>query len=333
MRMLQGAAMRSRVASSYLFCGEDGIGKRFAAVNLAKALNCLHPVNADGGMDACDNCASCKQIDSATHPDFIMIAPDKGQIKVGQIKYDETSRDEDGNPFRSVEEFLSLKALSAKFRVVIVEEAEKMNESAANAFLKTLEEPPAGSLIILLSSRPDMLPLTIRSRCLRVNFRPLGEADCLSVINAIKPGGGKKSPGAFETAGVLSRILMGRPGLLIDADPLKERDRFMATLDKMLSGDTSPAWKERQDMEKWLDQAMILLRDMAALKATGSAMHLINADKAERIHELCAKTALKVIIDVYGRLIALRGDLVYNLNMKITWNYAGWLMRGLRGGA
>jgi DNA polymerase-3 subunit delta' len=102
---------RDRVPSAYLFTGESGIGKRYAAVNLAKAINCLHDQGAlfaagdgrnDGqtGPDACDTCGSCRKIDAGTHPDLIAVAPEKGEIRVDEI--------------RAVEDALSLRSYEGK---------------------------------------------------------------------------------------------------------------------------------------------------------------------------------------------------------------------------
>ena len=136
---------RGRVPSSYIFAGESGIGKKLAALNLAKALNCVgkerSPENMgllddaasqsggpDSEIDACDQCSSCLKIDKGIHPDFLMIAPESGQIRIEEI--------------RAIDEALSLKAFEGRYKVVIVDDADTMNQYAANAFLKTLEEPP-----------------------------------------------------------------------------------------------------------------------------------------------------------------------------------------------
>ena len=175
MGILLRTLSRNRVPSAYLFAGEAGIGKRYTALNFAKALNCLNPVtryalrvtskskiqdpelqtqnsepqtlNAEL-MDACDECASCKKIDAMTHPDLMAVAPEKGEIRVGEI--------------RAVEVALSFKPFEGKRKVVIIDEADAMNQAAANAFLKTLEEPPDESLLILITAHPDMLPEPVR---------------------------------------------------------------------------------------------------------------------------------------------------------------------------
>lgn len=307
LRMLLGARRMGRVASSYLFAGEQGIGKRFTALNFAKALNCLNPVDGDYG-DACDKCPSCIKIDAGTHPDFLLIEPDGDQIKVEQV--------------RRLEEALSLTAYEAKVKVAVVDDAEAMNASAANAFLKTLEEPPPESLIILVSSSPDRLPETIRSRCSRINFRPLGPGACEEVM--------KKRASARKALPVLVRLSMGRPGLALGEDLLKERDMVMGDLEGTAG---KHPWKDRKDIERWLEMSMLLLRDMAVLKATGSAEGLINRDMAAELGEMSEKAALTGIIEAYGKLMQLKSRLGFNLNKAITWNYAQSVMEGFKGSA
>ena len=105
------------------------------------------------------------------HPDLLVISPEGGQIRIEEI--------------RSINDTLSLKPFEGRWKVVVVDEASTMNPYAANAFLKTLEEPPKDSLIILVSSNPERLPDTIRSRCSRVNFTPLSYEACKKVIEIV----------------------------------------------------------------------------------------------------------------------------------------------------
>jgi DNA polymerase-3 subunit delta' len=298
-RMLVGAAGRDRLATSYLFAGEEGVGKKLTALNLAKELNCLSPVGLEGFRDSCDSCPSCRKIDALGHPDFTLIRPENSVIKVEHI--------------RQLEVALSFKPFEAGTKVSVVDDAETMSTSAANAFLKTLEEPAAHSLIILVSSRPEWLPATIRSRCSRINFRPLPPARCAEVI------GGKE-------AAALARLSMGRPGPAVREDLLKERDGFMDSLGRMLSSGGKPPWSGRLETERWLDMLLMLLRDMAVLKVTGDPEALINMDMARHIREMSRGASLRVIIGCYEKLLKLRGAQMFNLNKGITWNYASTVM-------
>lgn len=303
--MLRHALSEGRVSSSYLFAGEEGIGKKFIAVNFAKALNCI----GGHGTDPCDKCFSCKKIDSNVHPDFTIISPAKGVIKIEEI--------------RRIEEVLYLKSFEAKTKVVIVDDAHTMNPSASNAFLKSLEEPPPHSVIILISSSPDSLLETIRSRCMRINFKPLMPEDARDVMKTANESR------SSEVIDLLVKLSMGRPGLSVSDDLIKDRDRFMEVLRAILLPQSKALWKDRADIEGWLDTALTILRDMAVFKITRAVDALINRDIGDVIKKMCSKADTVVIIECYRKLLGVRGYLRFNLNKAITWNYIGSVLRGL----
>jgi len=331
--ILERTIQRGRMASSYLFAGEPGIGKKCTAVTLAKALNCL---TSPG--DACDECPSCRKIDSGIHPDFLLISPESGQIRVEEI--------------RAIDEMLSLKAFEGRYKVVIVDDADTMNQYAANAFLKTLEEPPQESLIILVSSNPGRLPDTIRSRCSRINFTPLSSDACEKVLHSVlrqksdAPGGSsasgregksplkKKKEESAKTASLpdpltlslLIRLSMGSPGNVITQDLIADRTWSMQLLKGMLNAEKD-GWTSKEDMARWFDLILILLRDMAVFRITGNESRLINVDLKEYIEDISSATDIKVIIESYQRMNALKGYFGVHLNKSLTWNYTGSLLR------
>lgn len=158
-RLLQRSLERGRLGHAYLFSGDDlGELERIAA-SLAKTLNCSEPVLAgEAAVDACDRCASCRKIDESKHADIRWIRPESKSriITIDQM--------------RAVMHSVNLKPTEARFKVAIIVGAERMNVQAANSFLKTLEEPPVRSILVLLSTDPQQLLDTIVSRCLRMNF-------------------------------------------------------------------------------------------------------------------------------------------------------------------
>jgi DNA polymerase-3 subunit delta' len=346
MGMILRTLGENKVPSAYLFSGESGIGKRYAALNLAKAVNCLNPVTStkpqglDEGqkhcsllIDACDGCISCKKIDSGTHPDLMVITPEKGEIRVGEI--------------RKVEEALSFKPYEGRRKVVIIDDADTMNQSAANAFLKTLEEPPDESLLILIAANPDMLPDTIRSRCSCIRFVPLSPRACEQVIRTVlgKPlsvaGQDKKRPEpSAPDMTTMVRLSMGRPGLALSSDLGKERERFFSLLDAMVRGEHE-AWRDREDMEQWLDMLLILIRDMTVMRVAGSEEKghsgasdltpcgniLFNADRGDVLRGTAKSGSIKGIIELYDAITLLKRQLGFNLNKAITWNYVSTLVK------
>ena len=166
-QLLQRSLERGRLAHAYLFTGHEPDQLEALARTLAKTLNCLHPVKKAGAaIDCCDRCLSCQKIDHENHADVFWVRPES---KLRQIRIRQVTRRQDSPP-RVLLEFINLKPTEAEYKVGVVVAADRMNEEAANAFLKTLEEPPAKSVLILLSTEPQRLLETILSRCLRLNF-------------------------------------------------------------------------------------------------------------------------------------------------------------------
>ena len=153
------SAAGGRLAHAYAFVGPAGIGKKRFAVELARCLLCER--HGDQELDSCGQCPSCQQVAAGTHPDFIFVSPPEGKsiLPIKLIAGDKDTRGKEGLVYD-----LSLKPMSARRRVAILDEADWMNDEAANALLKTLEEPPPHSVLILIASAADRLLPTIRSR-------------------------------------------------------------------------------------------------------------------------------------------------------------------------
>ncbi len=162
--VLQRAIATARVPHAYLFEGPTGVGKRSAAVGLAMALNCEAP---DPRARACGTCESCRRIAGGLHPDVMTFAPDGTQILMEQAQ-----------------EIVALgqrRPHEGRARVVIVDDADRMNASASNCLLKTLEEPSSGTHLVLVTPAPERLLATIRSRTQRVRFRSVLPGDLLEL--------------------------------------------------------------------------------------------------------------------------------------------------------
>jgi DNA polymerase-3 subunit delta' len=166
--MFRRAIQRSRTAHAYLLLGPEGIGKRRFAETLAQCLFCERI--PDERLDACGECRACRQMLAGTHPDLLQVAcpPGKRELSIELIAGSKENRGREG-----LCHDLSLRPMSASRRVAIIDHADRMNAESANALLKTLEEPPEGSMLFLLSPGIDPLLPTIRSRCHPVHFAPL----------------------------------------------------------------------------------------------------------------------------------------------------------------
>ncbi len=152
--------------------GPAGVGKRLTAVAAAQAINCLQPQSSsEFERDACGECASCRRIARGVHPDVIIVEPgDTGSIKIEQL--------------RDVIDRSQYRPFEGRRRIVIIDEADAATAEAQSALLKTLEEPPSASTFVLVSSLPDALLPTVRSRCPRLRFGPLTPADVAQRVDA-----------------------------------------------------------------------------------------------------------------------------------------------------
>jgi DNA polymerase III subunit delta' len=169
--LLQRSLERGRLAHAYLFCGHQLDRLEGLARTLAKTLNCLHPVKKGGiAIDCCDHCLNCQKIEHGNHADVFWVRPESKTrlIKIGQIVH------RDDSPPRVLLDAVNLKPTESQYKFGIVVAADRMNDQAANAFLKTLEEPPPCSVLILLTTEPQRLLETIHSRCLRLSFAAEG---------------------------------------------------------------------------------------------------------------------------------------------------------------
>lgn len=168
-RLFRQVAERGRLAHAYVFLGPEGIGKRSFAVELAKALNCEESARALR-LESCDACASCRLIDSGNHPDVETLHLPEGrhEFPIEDI--------------RALIGRINLKPARGGRRTVIVDDAAAFSVEAANAFLKTLEEPPPHSLLVLIGQQADHFLATIISRCQVLRFRPLAAENIVRLL-------------------------------------------------------------------------------------------------------------------------------------------------------
>jgi DNA polymerase III subunit delta' len=266
---LQAAVTHERLAHAYLFHGEGAIGKRLTATRLAQAFNCERPPKATG-LDSCGTCRSCRQIDARTHPDFFVIEPDPEQA-TQQIKIEQV---------REIEHQIMYRPLIGERKICLIDDADRMTIGAANALLKTLEEPPAHSLFFLISSRPSALPSTIRSRCQALRFTTPArtQIEAALILNR------EISP---TDARFLAIVSEGRLGQALTADVKDTRTRQQEVMDlvhpqslqsigSILSSAEAIAKADRaQDMLAWLAR---WIRDLVLLQIGGDRDQLLYLD-------------------------------------------------------
>jgi DNA polymerase-3 subunit delta' len=236
-QLLQRSLARGRLGHAYLFTGDQLDELELLAGTLAKTLNCQNPVKTgNAATDCCDECLSCRKIKSGNHADIHWARPESKSrvITVEQV--------------RDLMQQIQLKPTEAEHKVAIIVAADRLNPQAANAFLKTLEEPPQNSVLILLSTEPQRLLETILSRCLRLNFSGDGKRE----LNPAEAGWLEKFGGLAATE---QKSLLGRYRLLDTL--LQKLAEIRAQVDEKLAAG-SPLEKygevEKDLREKWEDE-------------------------------------------------------------------------------
>lgn len=174
---LRASSGKDRLAHAYAFVGPSGIGKKRFAFELAQSLLCEKHIDAE--LDSCGQCATCLQVAARSHPDLFTICLPEGKSDIPLELFigDREHRGQEG-----LCHDMALKPMSGRRRVAIIDDAELMNEAGANALLKTLEEPPPNSVMILIATSADSLLSTIRSRCQVIAFQPLSVQDAKDLL-------------------------------------------------------------------------------------------------------------------------------------------------------
>ena len=275
--LLSRAVAHDSLPPSLLLAGPAGVGKRRTAMAIAEAVNCLSPRESDTlERDACGECAACRRIQRGVHPDVMLIEPgDTGSIKIEQI--------------RDAVDRAGYRPFEARRRVVIIDEADALVDAAQNALLKTLEEPPSASIFILVSSMPDALLATVRSRCPRLRFAPLHASE---VTDALMRDHGYNEADARAAAadadGSIGRALSAESADLAaareDAQQILEQAarvtdpvrRLEAAKD--LTGKKGTSATEREQLAACLRVLASLLRDVGLLASHADPATLANAD-------------------------------------------------------
>jgi DNA polymerase III subunit delta' len=312
---------------SLLLAGPSGVGKRLAALAMAQALNCLTPVTGEAMVegvferDACGTCAACRRIARGVHPDVLAIEPgESGTIRIEQV--------------REVIDRAAYRPFEGRRRAVIIDEADALVIPAQHALLKTLEEPPAASVFLLVSSLPDALLPTVRSRCPRLRFGPLPAAD---VAAALMQRHGYEEADARAAAADAGGSI-GRALALQATDQLAAREAARTLLTHAARGadptrriglardltakKTTPA-DERNRVGACLRSLASLLRDVELLALDGDRRALVNADLERELAGLAASfergRATRAFVAVDRALAALDR----NASPKIV---ADWLV-------
>ena len=302
-RLLQRGLKTGRTAHAYLFAGPEGIGKRTAALALAQALNCQQ---GDAVDDGCGACQSCRKITRGLHPDVQVLEPDGATLKIDQI--------------RALGADAALRPYEGKRKVFILQGAEKMTEQAANALLKTLEEPPGWTVLVLLTSTPSALPLTIVSRCQTVIFSAISP----DALQAYLVGRGiDHTPARLIVS--CSGGSVGRALSPEIASMGSSRDLFLEELGRGLRDGPAALIdlaerlaKDRDRVRQNLEVLSAWFRDLMVVKVSGRREWLINQDRGEEVARQAEGLPLDDILDSLRVVHGTMDGLTRNANLRLS---------------
>ena len=269
----------NRLPHALLLCGPEGIGLQQFAQAFAMQRLCLSKDNTS--KSACTTCQSCQLFLAGNHPDLSIIEAEEAgkQIKIAQI--------------RELIEYVALKSFSGNMKIAIIVGADAMNRATSNALLKTLEEPPEQSMLLLLSHHPARLAVTIRSRCQRVDFSPAYEPASVNWLEQNSDG----------DANLLLRLSHGGPLKAVELaenDQLKQRHIILKDLKNLTDknvdvGQIASSWQEI-GCENVLLCLMQLFQDLIRLKLVKGKANLLNFDMKEGLQELVKTLDLPALV-------------------------------------
>lgn len=306
---IKAALSHGRLAHAYLFHGEAHIGKALTAMRLAQALNCERLYPADD-QDSCGLCRSCVQIVARTHPDFVVIEPDQ-ELAVPQIKIEQV---------RDLEHQFIYRPLIGERKICLIDDADRLTIGAANALLKTLEEPPGHGLFILISSRPQALPITIRSRCQSLRFSPPAHTQIEAALIL------KRELPPSDTR-FLALFTEGRIGeaLTLDLDALRARQRecldlvapaALTSITSILTSAESLAKADRGvEVLTWLRR---WIRDLVIVLVGGDREHLLHLDQVEQLHRYAQQADVGLLLDLLNEIERTEQQATRHLNVHMA---------------
>jgi DNA polymerase III subunit delta' len=306
---LRATIAHGRLAHAYLFHGESSIGKRLTAVRLAQALNCESA--SDGhDLDACGSCRSCQQIHAQTFPDFFIVEPDPEQ-STPQIKIEQ---------IREIEQQVMYRPLIGVRKICLIDDADRMTIGAANALLKTLEEPPDHSLFLLISSRPAALPATIRSRCQALRFStptrtqveaalilqrniPPAEARFLAMVSEDRIGEALTSD---------TKDLRGRQKEFLE---LVQPQSLQSTTAILSSAEAIAKADRAQDVLGWLAR---WIRDLVLIQVAGDRGQLFYVDQLRTLEAYARQANTDVLLDLLNDIEITEQNATRHLNLHMA---------------
>ncbi|MDD4503262.1 MAG: DNA polymerase III subunit delta' [Clostridiaceae bacterium] len=291
---LRNAVKNNMITNGYIFSGPKGCGKKLMAYIFSMALNCSCTVSER----PCGSCSSCIRTSSGNHPNLEIVKPTGQSIKIKQI--------------RQIISDVAKKSFESGYKIIIIENAEKMTHDAQDAFLKTLEEPPANTVFLMLAENHNLLLPTIVSRCQVYQFKPVDAEEMKNFIEVRYD----YAPMDVETAVMQSNGVVGKAlELLKDKEGDRVRTAYISILDKALTGNGSEALllasevvANKEEAEKFLEFSLAWFRDVMVFgESQGEYEHLIiNIDSLEILckhNSVLTGVKLNSIIDIIKKMV------------------------------
>lgn len=302
---LMGAIQHGKVSHAYLINGERSSGKEFIAKVFAKALQC-----EEGGIEPCGKCHSCKQAESGNQPDIIFVTHEKpNSFGVEDIR-------------TQINQDIVIKPYSSKYKIYIMNEAEKMTVQAQNALLKTLEEPPAYAVIILLTTNVEAMLPTILSRLVVLNMKPVGDQLVKDyLMKEVKVPNYKA-----DICVAFARGNLGKAKLLATSeefDKVKEEAiSLLKSIRQMEIQEVMKAIKKigeyKLEVNDYLDIMAIWYRDALLFKATNDANHLIFKEEIQYIKKVADQSTYEGIDTILKALEQAKRRIEANVSFDLA---------------
>ena len=316
--LLSQAIARQSLTPSLILSGPEGVGKRLTAIAIAQEFNCVDGRSTMDDRSACGKCAVCRRIARGAHPDVMTIEPGE----MGSIKIDEVRAAIDSAVFRPFE---------GRRRVTIIEHADALFPAAQNALLKTLEEPLPASVFVLVTSRPDALLPTVRSRCAHLRFGRLQIAEVAEVLEKSQSYSHADAlTAAAASDGSVRRALDLEAGAFADArsdaeDLLNGAARDPRTrleqAKSLLKGSGTPA-AEREHLGARLTAMASLVRDAGLVASGADARLLANLDRKPSVDSLARTLGVDRVGRIFTAVARAEEALERNVSPKVV---ADWL--------
>ena len=311
---LQNAIRMGKVSHAYIIQGEAGSGKKLLADTFAAALQC-----EEGGIEPCGHCQSCKQAVSGNHPDIRRVTHEKASISVDDIRL-------------QLNNDILVKPYSRSYKVYIIDEAEKMTEQAQNAMLKTIEEPPAYAVILLLTVNAKLLLPTILSRCILLNVRPVARGQITGLLTE-----------HYGIAGFMAEVAAdfadGVPGKAIayaeSGEFVNLKDEVIRLLRRL---DSMPAEEIYKKVKDWagskpaipdiLSLIQLWYRDILVMKSTDGAGRLVFREEERELASKADHMSYRQIENCLRAIETIRQRMNANVNLEVSLEMLFYTMKG-----